>query len=154
MAAPGPSARQGRDGRRKVYHFQGFYAARTVARNLTTSAFKRLFSFESSCAEERTWEDAEPVSSALRLTSAILVATCVEPSAACCTFREISWVAAPCCSTAAAIAAAISETLPIVPLISLIASTESWVAACIPAIWALISLVALAVGEASAFTSC
>ena len=38
--------------------------------------------------------------------------------------------------------------------ICLIASTNSWVATCIPAIWLLISLVALAVCAASAFTSC
>src|SRR5258708_11523483 len=116
--------------RRKDYQLERFYAARTVARNLTTSAFRRLFSFESNCADESTWEDAEPVSPAPRLTSAIEVATCVEPIAACCTLRAISWVAAPCSSMAAAIAAAISETRPIVPLISLIASTDSWVAAC------------------------
>jgi len=65
--------------------------------------------------------------------------------AACCTLRVISWVAAPCSSMAAAIAAAISETRPIVPLISLMARTESCVAVCIPEICALISLVALAV---------
>jgi Glyoxalase/Bleomycin resistance protein/Dioxygenase superfamily len=131
-----------------------FYAARTVARNLTTSAFRRLFSFESSCADESTWEDAEPVSAAPRLTSAMLVATWVDPRAACCTLRAISWVAAPCSSMAAAIAAAISETRPIVPEISLIATTESCVAACIPAICVEISLVAFAVCAASALTSC
>ncbi len=40
-----------------------------------------------------------------------------------------------------------------VPPISLMATTESWVAACISAIWLLISLVALAVWLASALTS-
>ena len=38
--------------------------------------------------------------------------------------------------------------------ICLIARTDSWVATCIPAIWLLISLVALAVCAASALTSC
>src|SRR5450759_5748073 len=98
-----------RNGLREYYQLERFYAARTVARNLTISAFRRLFSFDSNCADESTWEDAEPVSPAPRLTSAMLVATCVEPIAACCTLRAISWVAAPCSSMAAAIAAAISE---------------------------------------------
>src|SRR5579859_5933680 len=116
MAAPGPSTQPCVDGDDEAYHLQayhlqayhlkGCYAARTVARNLATSAFSRLFSLESICADESTWEDAEPVSAAPRLTSAILVATCVEPTAACCTLRAISWVAAPCSSTAAAIAVA------------------------------------------------
>src|SRR5665811_605037 len=82
MAAPG---HRRFDGFGKVYQLEGSYAARTVARNLTTSAFRRLFSFESNCADESTWEDAEPVSPAPRLTSAMLVATWVEPMAACCT---------------------------------------------------------------------
>src|SRR5205807_10414992 len=103
------------------YQLQGFYAARTVARNLATSAFRRAFSLESNWADDSTWEEAEPVSPAPRLTSAMLVATCEEPIAACWTFRAISWVAAPCSSIAAAIAAAISDTRPIVPPISLMA---------------------------------
>src|SRR5258706_11224516 len=117
MAAP-DYRRFTRDSRGKDYQLERFYAARTVARNLTTSAFRRLLSFESNCADESTWEDAVPVSPAPRLTSAMLVATWVEPRAACCTFRAISWVAAPCSSIAAAIAEAISDTRPIVPLIS------------------------------------
>src|SRR5438105_5212989 len=125
MAAPDHQRFDCRRGLRKVYQLESFYAARTVARNLTTSAFRRLFSLDSSCADESTWEDAEPVSPAPRLTSAILVATCVEPSAACCTLRAISWVAAPCSSIAAAIAAAIADTRAIGPLLSLSASTES-----------------------------
>src|SRR6267154_1087417 len=67
---------------RQDYQLERFYAARTVARNLTTSAFRRLFSLESNCADESTWEAAEPVSPAPRLTSAMLVATCEEPMAA------------------------------------------------------------------------
>src|SRR3984893_12714607 len=128
MAAPG---HQRFDGLRKDYQLQSFYAARTGARNLTTSALSRLFSFESKCAYEQTGYAADSVSPAPRLTSAMLVATWVEPMAACCTLRAISWVAAPCSSIAAAIAAAISETRPIVPLISLMATTDSCVAACI-----------------------
>src|SRR3954471_11225118 len=66
------------------------YAARTVARNLMTSAFSRLFSFDSSCAEDSTCDEAEPLSPAPRCTSAMQVATCVLPIAACWTLRAIS----------------------------------------------------------------
>src|SRR6195952_1264470 len=116
MGAPG-HRRSTRRWHPPEYQVKRSYAARTVARNLTISAFSRLFSFESSCADESTWEDADPVSPAPRLEWAMLVATWVEPIAACCTLREISWVAAPCSSMAAAIAAAISETCPMGPLI-------------------------------------
>jgi hypothetical protein len=58
----------------------------------------------------------------------MLVETCVVPSAARCTFREISFVAAPCSSTAAAIDDAISDSFSMVPLMSLIAATDSCVA--------------------------
>ncbi len=47
----------------------------------------------------------------------------------------------------------ISEIMLMVVPISLIVATDSWVAACIPAIWVLISSVALAVWAASALTS-
>ena len=43
--------------------------------------------------------------------------TCVVPEAACCTLREISCVAPPCCSTEAAIVAEISDSRPMVALI-------------------------------------
>jgi hypothetical protein len=43
------------------------------------------------------------------------------PCAACCTLREISCVAAPCSSTAAAIAEEISASFPMVPEISWLA---------------------------------
>ncbi len=56
------------------------------------------------------------------------------PWAACCTLREISCVAAPCSSTAEAMVVEISASLSMVPLISLIAPTDSWVAAWIPVI--------------------
>jgi hypothetical protein len=75
------------------------------------------------------------------------------PCAACCTLREISCVAAPCCSTAAAMAEEISDSFSMVPLISLIAFTESWVAAWIPLICWPISPVAFAVCSANALTS-
>ena len=41
------------------------------------------------------------------------------PWAACCTLREISWVAAPCSSTAAAMVDEISDSFSMVPLICL-----------------------------------
>jgi len=68
------------------------------------------------------------VSVAPRSTSATLADTCWVPCAACCTLREISCVAAPCSSTVAATVEEISESRSIVPEISLIAPTDSWVA--------------------------
>ena len=75
------------------------------------------------------------------------------PWAACCTLREISCVAAPCSSTAAAIVDAISDSRSMVPLIAWIAFTDSWVAPWILVICWPISPVAFAVCSASAFTS-
>src|SRR5882762_6518733 len=109
-------------------------AARTESRNLPTSSLRRLLSPDSDCAADSTCEEAEPVSLAPRCTSVMLDDTCWVPCAACCTLREISWVAAPCSSTAAAIVEEISDSLSMVPLISLIAFTESWVAAWMPEI--------------------
>ena len=96
-------------------------AALTELKNLPTSSLRRLLSPDSDCAADRTCEEAEPVSLAPRCTSVMLDETCRVPSAACCTLREISWVAAPCSSTAAAMAEEISDSLSMVPLISLIA---------------------------------
>ena len=45
-------------------------AARTVARNFSISSFSRWLSLDSSCADDSTSADAEPASSAPRLTSA------------------------------------------------------------------------------------
>src|SRR5207248_889294 len=61
---------------------QSRQAARTVARNFSTSTLSRLLSPESECADVRTWVEAAPVSLAPRLTSPILVATCAVPWAA------------------------------------------------------------------------
>src|SRR5207237_8538802 len=83
-------------------------AARTELRNLPTSSLRRLLSPDSDCAADNTCEDAEPVSEAPRCTSVMLADTCWVPCAACCTLREISWVAAPCSSTAAAMVEEIS----------------------------------------------
>src|SRR5262249_17403513 len=94
-------------------------AARTAEMNRSTSAERRLPARDSVCAEERTWADAEVMPPALSFTSAILVATCAAPLAAAWTFSAICWVVAACRSTAAAIAAAISEMRLIVPPISL-----------------------------------
>src|SRR5690348_4017 len=60
-------------------------AARTVSRNLATSAFRRLLSPDSICAADSTCEEAEPVSPAPRSTSAMLAETWWVPCAACCT---------------------------------------------------------------------
>ena len=75
------------------------------------------------------------------------------PVAASATLRTISWVAAPCSSTAAAMELAmplISRMRPAMPSMAWTAwPVEPW----IWAIWAEISAVALAVWSASAFTS-
>src|SRR5690242_14641883 len=128
-------------------------AARTVSRNLATSAFRRLLSPDSICAADSTCEEAEPVSPAPRSTSAMLAETWWVPCAACCTLREISCVAAPCSSTAAAMVEEISDRRSIVPEISRIALTDCCVALWMPEICWLISPVAFAVCSASAFTS-
>src|SRR3977135_4709090 len=115
-------------------------AARTVARNLPTSVLGRLLSSDRDFAAVSTCADAVPVFSAPALTSEMLPATFAVPAAACCTLRVISLVAAACSSTADAMVVAISEIRPMVPPISLMATTESRVAACISAIWLLLSL--------------
>src|SRR6266511_2998691 len=128
-------------------------AARTESRNLPTSSLRRLESPDSDCAAASTCEDADPVSLAPRCTSPMLEDTCWVPIDACCTLREISCVAAPCCSTAAAIVDEISDSFSMVPLIAWIAFTDSWVAAWMLVICWPISPVAFAVCSASAFTS-
>src|SRR5215467_5415402 len=103
-------------------------AARTELRNLPTSCLRRLESDDSDCAEDSTCEEAEPVSPAPRCTSVMLEETCWVPRAACCTLREISWVAAPCSSTADAMVEEISDSFSMVVLIAWIAPTDSCVA--------------------------
>src|SRR5215475_3504206 len=126
-------------------------AARTSVRNFDTSALSRPESDDSDLAADSTCEDAEPVSVAPRCTSVMLEETCWVPCAACWTLREISCVAAPCSSTAAAIVDEISDSRSIVAEISLIAPTESLVAAWMPEICWPISPVALAVCSAFVF---
>jgi hypothetical protein len=79
-----------------------------------------LLSPTSDCAEDSTCDEAAPVSAAPRLTSVMLAATWLVPAAACWTLRVISWVAAPCPSTADAMVVAMSEIRPMVPPISLL----------------------------------
>src|SRR5258708_14295258 len=117
--------------------------------NFATSSFSRLLSCDSDCAADSTSEEAPPASDAPRWTSEILASTCEVPSAARCTFREISCVAAPCSSTADAMVAEISDIRAMVAPISLIAVTESLVADWMSAICWLISSVAFAVCSAS-----
>src|SRR5665213_1284389 len=128
-------------------------AARTESRNLLTSSLSRLESRDIDCAADSTCEEADPVSLAPRCTSEMFEETCMVPCAACCTLREISWVAAPCSSTAAAMVDEISAIRPLVRPISLIAAPEPCVAAWMPVICWPISPVAFAVCSASAFTS-
>ena len=105
MPNPDVRSRIGRQryiGRTPGREVWGIYAALTELRNLPTSTLRRLLSLESDRAADSTSVEAEPVSVAPRWTSVILELTSVVPAAACCTLREISCVAAPCSSTAAA----------------------------------------------------
>ena len=79
---------------------------------------------DSDWAEASTCAEAEPVSPAPRFTSLMLDATSEVPFAAWCTLWAMSCVAAPCCSTAAAMVPVISEMRLMVAPISLMASTE------------------------------
>src|SRR3982074_2675656 len=65
----------------------------------------------------------------------MLPVTWAVPWAACWTLRAISWVEAPCSSTADATVVAISEMRPIVSPISLMAATASCAAVCLPGVW-------------------
>jgi hypothetical protein len=91
-----------------------------------------LLSVESDRAAWRTWVDADPVAIAPTLTFVILDATSAVPLAAWPTLCAISWVISPCACTAADMSAAIVEIWPIVALTSLMAPTESVVAALHP----------------------
>ena len=104
------------------------HAARTELRNLLTSTLRRLLSPDSSRAADSTTDEAEPVSLAPRCTSVMLDDTCWAACETCCTLRDISLVAEPCCSTADAIDDAISDIRSMVLPISLIAATKSCVA--------------------------
>ncbi len=98
--------------------------------------------------------EAAPVSLLPRSTSAIFAATRALSSAACWTLRAISWVAAPCSSTAAAMVEEISDIRSMVELISLMVDTESVVAACSAGdLGADARQSLIAVWEASALTS-
>ena len=83
------------------------HAAWTRAKNFSTSPCSTSASLVSFCADDSTWSAPRPVSPAAWLTPAMLADTSPVPAAACWTLRAISWVAAPCCSTAEAIAVAI-----------------------------------------------
>src|SRR5882724_8104494 len=111
-----------------------YQAALTELRNLPTSSLRRLLSPDRDCAAASTCDEADPVSLAPRCTSVMLEETCWVPWAACWTLREISWVAAPCSSTAEAMVDEISHSFSMVPPISLIAFTESCVAVWMPVI--------------------
>src|ERR1700681_2125118 len=138
-AAVSPDSQQGRTGRRRRRGVKptGAYAARTVSRNLSTSTLSRLLCRDSDCADDSTRAEAVPVSPAPRLTSVMLAATSAVPRAAAPTLRAISPVAAPCSSTACEMVEEISEILPMVTQISLMAGTDSRVTACMSAICAL-----------------
>ena len=99
-------------------------AALTELRNLPTSSLSRLLSLDSDFAAEWTCAEADPVSVAPCCTSVMLEETSCVPVAACWMLRDISCVAAPCSSTAAAMVEEISDIRPMVAPISLIAATD------------------------------
>jgi len=74
------------------------YAALTRFRNLLTSILSRLISDDSSCAAERTWVDADPVSAEPRCTSTMSEDTrwvCLGPPVAHCERFPASQLPAP-----------------------------------------------------------
>src|SRR5580704_3251148 len=129
------------------------HAALIDCRKRPTSSRNRALSRASDRADVSISDEAAPVSLAPSVTLVMPDAASLVPTAASRMLRDMSPVAALCSSTAAAIAAEISEICWIVPLISLIAATESCVALCMPAICVEMSPVALAVCAASALTS-
>lgn len=78
-------------------------------RNFPTSSFKRPLSADNDCADVNTRAAAEPASCVRDLTSVVSEATSVVCSAAWLTLRAISFVAASCSSTAAAMVLVIWE---------------------------------------------
>src|SRR4029079_3066889 len=100
------------------------YAARIASRNFPTSTLSRLLSPDSDLADVNTLAEADPVWLAPRGTSTMLAETCWVPRAACCTLREISRVAAPCSSTAAAIADAVSDKRVMASPADIVAPTQ------------------------------
>ncbi len=87
------------------------------------------------------------------LTPLMFSATPAVPVCAVWMLRVISWVAAPCCSTAAAMAPETWSISWIVAAMLPIAVTPCWVCCCTAATWAEISSVALAVWLARFLTS-
>jgi hypothetical protein len=87
-------------------------------------------------------EAALSVSLTAELTPPMLCDTWLEDCAAACTLRVISWVAAACCSIAAAIAVEISSTSAMVCEMRLMAVTTPEVSSWIAVIWERISSVA------------
>src|SRR5260221_372367 len=129
------------------------HAARTVARNASTSRRRRSDCFESSLAEPSTCVAAEPTCPDACVTPEMLAAISLVPRAAWLTLLAISCVAARCSSTAEAMVEAISLTRPMVARMPWMAATASLVAPWIESIWPAISSVALAVWLARLFTS-
>jgi hypothetical protein len=96
-------------------------------------------------AEFRTPEASVPALRLLVSMLPMLEETSWVPRVASCAFRAISSVAEPCCSTAAAIAVAVSLTALMVCAIPWIDCAEDSVASWIALTWPAISSVAYAV---------
>jgi len=110
-------------------------AALSFSTKLCTSFLSLELSEVRFLAAARTWVEAAPVSVAARLTSLMAVATFWVPWAACWAEAAISPMAAPCSSTALAMAMAISAIWSMMREMSLMAPTLSAVA-----VWAASAL--------------
>src|ERR1700754_4946072 len=129
------------------------YAARIFDRNASISARSTSASRRSASEEESTSAAAVPASLEALLTPTMLEDTSLVPPAACWMLRAISRVAAPCSSTAAAIAVVTSLISPMVAEMLRIADTAEVVTFCMLPICWRISSVAFAVWLARFFTS-
>src|SRR5664279_6135170 len=101
---PAETGQEGPSRGRQTPTGQPVQAALILPRNLSTSARSAAAWRPSFSAEARTSPDTAPVSWAASFTPVILLETAFAPFAASCTLRVISRVAAPCSSTAAAMA--------------------------------------------------
>src|SRR6185437_1692111 len=131
----------------------GNHAARILPRNCVTWLPSCWLWISSVFEATLTLSAAAAAASASALTPVMLSDTFLVPCAACWVLREISWVAAPCSWTAAAIAVATSLTSPMMPPMLLMASMASPATFWMSAICSEISSVAFAVWLASDFTS-
>ena len=127
---------------------------RSATKKLCTSSVSRVASAESECEASSTEPAERVVSPIAPFTVAMLSASVLVPCAARLALREISCVAAPCSSTALAMAVVTFSISCIDAATWRTASTALLVEVWMPATCWAISSVAFAVWFASDFTSC